>query len=302
MGMFGRFTVSLSMLTILFGFAPSAAAQTGPERTTTSSPSPVTWKDEWHTFDWVDASITAIGAGTQLGLEFVHPETRWRGPLWFDESVQERLAASSPEARQRRGRASDVTLGVSLLHATALDPLIARSLHGDDRVGFQMAGVALESMALTGALTSIVKVSVARSRPPPPRCRHRPTASGCPERENRSFFSGHTSLAFAGFSTFAVLHARIPIYGAPWDGLATGAYGAMALSTGLLRIAAHQHYATDVIVGALVGSAIGVTVPLLYMRENRASPNTHSAESIEMAIRPGMGGSGRPRGILSIRW
>ena len=38
----------------------------------------------------------------------------------------------------------------------------------------------------------------------------------------------------------------------------------LATVTGLLRIASDKHYATDVVVGALVGSAIGYAVPTIH--------------------------------------
>ena len=39
--------------------------------------------------------------------------------------------------------------------------------------------------------------------------------------------------------------------------------GALAMATGVLRISADMHWATDVVVGSVVGSAIGVGLPLL---------------------------------------
>lgn len=38
---------------------------------------------------------------------------------------------------------------------------------------------------------------------------------------------------------------------------------ALAATSGYLRIAADRHYLTDVVVGAVVGSGIGLAVPLL---------------------------------------
>jgi membrane-associated phospholipid phosphatase len=46
-------------------------------------------------------------------------------------------------------------------------------------------------------------------------------------------------------------------------------YGAVIAgggTTGLLRVLAGKHFPTDVIVGAVAGSAVGLTVPFLHRR------------------------------------
>jgi membrane-associated phospholipid phosphatase len=47
----------------------------------------------------------------------------------------------------------------------------------------------------------------------------------------------------------------------------------MAALTGYLRIAADKHYFTDVLVGAIVGSAIGVAVPYFAHRPSTDAPD-----------------------------
>jgi membrane-associated phospholipid phosphatase len=53
----------------------------------------------------------------------------------------------------------------------------------------------------------------------------------------------------------------------------------MATGVGYLRIAADKHYFSDVMTGAIVGSAIGIGVPLLFH-----SPRAEAATS---TIQPG---------------
>jgi membrane-associated phospholipid phosphatase len=78
-----------------------------------------------------------------------------------------------------------------------------------------------------------------------------------------SFFSGDTAWAFAFAAVGATLahlrgyrHARLVAV--------LGALGAIAV--GLLRIRADMHWATDVIMGALVGTVVGVSIPALLHR------------------------------------
>ncbi len=76
-----------------------------------------------------------------------------------------------------------------------------------------------------------------------------------------SFFSGHTALAFS-FAVSAGTIASMRSY--PNAGWVLGSGLALATTTGYLRIAADHHYFTDVLVGAVVGSAIGWAVPKLH--------------------------------------
>ena len=57
-----------------------------------------------------------------------------------------------------------------------------------------------------------------------------------------------------------------------------------ATAGGYLRIAADQHYATDVITGALVGSAVGFGVPYFFHHP--------LANNVRVAMMPTDGGVG----------
>ncbi|OIN60004.1 hypothetical protein BLX24_08415 [Arsenicibacter rosenii] len=84
----------------------------------------------------------------------------------------------------------------------------------------------------------------------------------------RSFFSGHTSNAFAAAvfasTVFSHLHPDSRLKPLVWGGslvLATG--------TGLLRYKAGQHFPADLVVGAAFGSVIGWVVPKLHQRTGK---------------------------------
>ena len=80
---------------------------------------------------------------------------------------------------------------------------------------------------------------------------------------NNSFFAGHTSFTFmsAGFLTsiFAELFPRSGLKFVV--GIASFSLAAL---TGYLQYEAGRHFPTDLIVGAIVGTIVGVTVPLLH--------------------------------------
>lgn len=114
-----------------------------------------------------------------------------------------------------------------------------------------------ESVVITMLITSIIKTTVGRQRP----FAH---FEGDRIREldsNLSFFSGHsssTSSIAAAASTLAFLRGYDE---APWI-LALG--GTLSLATAYLRVAGDAHYLTDILPGLLIGTGLGIGIPLLF--------------------------------------
>ena len=75
-----------------------------------------------------------------------------------------------------------------------------------------------------------------------------------------SFFSGHATLSFAaaGFTTYQALTY---LKDSPYKWITIGTSYALCTTTALLRLASGNHFMTDVLCGALVGSALGFFVP-----------------------------------------
>jgi len=83
------------------------------------------------------------------------------------------------------------------------------------------------------------------------------------QNAKRSFFSGHSSVAFA----MAVFLSTV--YGdyhpnSPWKPFVWGTSLLVASTVGYLRYAAGKHFPTDIITGALIGSAIGYFIPFIH--------------------------------------
>ena len=109
----------------------------------------------------------------------------------------------------------------------------------------------LEILCINGLITNVVKYTTQRQRP------YSFYLNKNDEESYKSFFSGHTSTAFAiGTSTAKMLtqYSNIDkrIIWLSTLGLAS--------ATGYLRMAADKHYFSDVFVGAIVGSLIGNTM------------------------------------------
>ncbi len=115
-------------------------------------------------------------------------------------------------------------------------------------------------------LPSIAKGTVQRTRPFVYN-HNAPIEKKLEAEARRSFFSGHTCVAF----TSAVFTASLFDAYFPQSNHRTLVWGGSLVAAGLvgaMRIKAGAHFPSDVLVGALVGSAIGYTIPRLHRIRN----------------------------------
>ncbi|MHB8419416.1 MAG: phosphatase PAP2 family protein [Myxococcales bacterium] len=155
------------------------------------------------------------------------------------------------------GTASDF-LDAALLVAAPLGIAAAAAPGGWGLVG-ELVLIQGESMALSASLDELVKYAVARPRP-----YAYPTSSRA-IGDYTSFWSGHTASSFDAVVTAGyLLHESYPDAAWPWIVLAGGLAASTAVAT--LRVAAGKHFPSDVVVGAVAGSGIGLLVPWLHRR------------------------------------
>lgn len=79
----------------------------------------------------------------------------------------------------------------------------------------------------------------------------------------KSFFSGHTTMAFAGASFASYTFCKYNP-DSPWRYAVIGGSYALAGGTAALRIKSGNHFMSDVLTGACVGTVIGIWVPWLH--------------------------------------
>jgi membrane-associated phospholipid phosphatase len=221
----------------------------------------------------VDLSITLGGAALWLGSEFVvkgalaPSACRWCDPPGVDVSVRAALKWDDPQPANTWSN----VLGFGLAPATlvGIDALLA--LH-DDAGGNFGTDVLIIAQATVVAMdvNQLVKFLVGRERPfvhalAPDEKRH----TQAPDDNNLSFFSGHTTATFAlAVATGTVASMR----GYRWAPIAWVTGPTLAATTGYLRIAADKHYFTDVVTGAVVGSAFGFALPYFFHSAETSGP------------------------------
>jgi hypothetical protein len=199
--------------------------------------------------------------GGTAAVEFgTTAERRWTGTNGFDKDIRSGLRGGSASSRKDANTASDVMLAVS----AGVLPLasIGKTLsEGDCYQAYDMTTDALESIMLTLLVTEAAKSIAGRERPFVQECDGSPPSDArCGDRDRKqSFWSGHAATAAAG----AGLSCSYAIKRKTWGDGATAqavpcALGAgAALTTGILRITADKHWATDVFVGLAVGATVG---------------------------------------------
>ena len=192
-------------------------------------------------------------------------------PLFFEPQLIHRKCPCVPEDvnafdrpvignhDETAGTISHFTVALALVTPIVVDAGVQgfSKTFGEDLLVFT------EVLALDSAVSHIARYGMQRPRP---------VAYGVSPPEIRpgeflSFYSGHTASVFAGMSAASMTYGYR--YGhKAWPWLLTAVLG---LGESGLRVMAGRHFYTDVIVGAVLGTATGTLVPYLHRRYRGSS-------------------------------
>jgi membrane-associated phospholipid phosphatase len=199
----------------------------------------------------------------------------WCEPTGFDTAVRDALVMEN----SRPPATVSHVLSLGVIPFGGFAALLAPAM-GHDKTSYALADgwIMLNVAILTTGLTDGTKTLVGRQRPAFHHGRQSETEfSDWEDEANRSFFSGDTAWAFSFASSAATLAYLRGYETAPYIALGGGT---LALTTGVLRIAADVHWATDVMAGAVVGTGVGIGLPLLL------HPRKSDSESTSVSAAP----------------
>lgn len=249
---------------------PSPVVVAGDPTAPGTAVEPLVWKrarfKKWEYYLTVGAGLVTLGSA------IVSPMRKHAvGPILFDTATRNALRETSLQKRYTFRDASDVGLSLTATWPFFVDALVtAWWYRGSRDTAEQMALIDLETLAISGSLQGVTNVLVSRERPYGEQCRNGglPTnAFDCEGTSHyRSFFSGHTAFSFTSAALVCFHHMEEHLLGGPWDAISCGGAYAVAAATGTFRIVGDMHYASDVIAGALIGTAVGYGVPLLHTK------------------------------------
>jgi membrane-associated phospholipid phosphatase len=193
------------------------------------------------------------------------------------------LKGTTEAQRSRAGTWSNlVGFGVLPLGTLGAQYAFSRQVGAPGTVFLQDTAIVFESVLVGAVLNQATKFIAGRERPfvhalpedQKPLTEH-------PTDNNVSFYSGHTSMAFSlVVSAGTVAHLR----GYPHPPWLWAVGLPVAASVGLLRMGAGKHYLTDVAVGAVLGTASGLAVPLLL---HGRKPPASGGLSLQVTAGPG---------------
>jgi membrane-associated phospholipid phosphatase len=156
-------------------------------------------------------------------------------------------------------------------------------------IAWRMAIINLQGYAVAGLLTRASHKLITRERPDLVPCHEDGAYSElCYSGELASFPSGHASGSFAGAGLMCAHHLGLGLYGnLHADAAACGVALAMGGATGILRMRADRHYASDVLTGAMIGFSAGFVLPWFLHYQWPEAPKARTRQvSLHWAVVP----------------
>ena len=223
----------------------------------------------------IDLAVTTVGGVWWLSSELLKTDLVPEKCRWcyraedgsdqlnaYDGWVRRKLVWKDPNTAARLSDILDF-----IVEPATMMGLTALSAHQADAIrGFPIDALLIsEATVIAGDINQLAKFAFARERPFVHFLPRAPDAlralTDSPSDDNLSFFSGHSTLAFALATSAGTINTMRGYRLAP---VVWGTGLTMATTVAYLRIAADKHYFSDVMIGALVGSAIGVGLPLIF--------------------------------------
>jgi hypothetical protein len=262
----GRAARSLAVCSAFAGVAlRSPTADAEQEKT-------VEWNDNWPRVHLVEVgAIVALTIGSiEINSLPYADHAHWSRPILFDTAARNFFKSNSASVQEFAGNMSD-----NLYHGMVLAPyiidnyIVALGVHQNADVALQMTLINLQSLGLSGVMSLGAEHGVGRVRPYVQDCG---PGLGAPDKvgfnhcdgvgDFQSFYSGHAAAAFTMAGLTCVHHQHLPLYGGGFaDALACIVMGALATTTGVLRLVVDRHWASDVLIGTGVGILNGYILP-----------------------------------------
>jgi membrane-associated phospholipid phosphatase len=250
--------------------APRTASATDPDR--------VEWSQDWPRARWWEAANAVVLTIADAEIEPnvpIQSQAHWRGGILFDDWVRNGLRGRTAAIQSAASTTSDI-----LYYAGTIGPLVidnyfvALSVHQNADVALQMLVINMQALGMSGLVSLIAEHGAGRARPYTDTCDangHIYDGSGAPtpnhcgtSNDFRSFFSGHTAAVTTMAGLTCAHHQHLPLYGGGLADLAPCLVMiAAAAGTGILRIVYDEHWASDVLTGAMVGTLSGYVLPSL---------------------------------------
>ena len=232
---------------------------------------------DWATDGGLTGTTGVLWLSFELLKDYIAPDKCiWCQTNTMDETITDHLSWPTPRYAAKTADA----MAFGAVPALAFGALaLSSGLEGRIENFSADALLLAEAVTLSSLVNQFVKFGAGRARP----FTIRDDLNMYSDRadDNLSFYSGHTNLAFAlVVSAGTIAHIRnyeaepyIWGFGIP-----------IALFVAYTRIAAQKHYFTDVLIGAVIGSAIGFAIPWLHRNTSSKHKNEDASENMDLQV------------------
>jgi hypothetical protein len=216
--------------------------------------------------------LVVSGVAQLMADRLVAPACRWCEPNQLDRWARHELRWTNANTA---GNLSNVLVIAVPIGAALTLGLSAHANGAEPREMAEDLVVVTEAVSIATILTQVSKFSTGRLRPES----WAKGDGGTTTNSLMSFWGGHCAFVFS-VAAAATQVARLRGQ-TNWKWLALASFTGAA-AVGWLRVAADKHWLTDVVVGAGVGTAVGLAVPLLVLR-----PADERAPAVTLVPTPG---------------
>ncbi len=249
------------------------------------------WHAHWNPVGPREYVVAPVLGATGLAIQFLidpDEDSDWTRPILFDSAVRDALRLDTASSRRTARVLSDVLLTVSYAQPMLFDTFVVAWWQKQaPRVAWQMFVINTQAYALTFTLNAATKRLTSRARPWVANCNADPTRESCGTGEAYSaFYSGHAAMTATGAGLVCAHHTQLSLYR---NNLLDSGSCLVAIAgtavTGAMRIAADNHWTSDVLVGHFMGYLSGYLLPtLLYYKEFRITPHDDPAPGGEAPV------------------
>jgi membrane-associated phospholipid phosphatase len=286
-----RFLLLVAAATVITLHAPARVARA-------SDGHAVEWNPKWRKIRLLEGlSLIPLG-GALFAIELAwtppqHPH--WTGGILFDGRIRTALAGKTLSVQRTAADIGDMLFMVGSVIPIVVDVGVTLAVHQKPDIALQILLIDLQSAALAGLVSLTSEHTVGRGRPFVADCQSdgtvrdehgRPLLNKCGKgNEAKSFYSGHSAATMTSAGLTCLTHQRLPLFGGGAADVAPCVVMVgVSLTTGITRIVADLHWASDVVIGWGIGALAGYVLPAaIHYGFSSASNSSSSLQVVPIA-------------------
>jgi membrane-associated phospholipid phosphatase len=251
----------------------------------------IEWNPNWRRVGLIEGLSLIPMGGALLAIELAWTppqQPHWTGGILYDSKIRNAFVGKTLSVQKTARDLGNMLFLIGSVLPIVADVGVTLAVHQKPDVAWQMLLIDLQSAAIAGLLSLTSEHSVGRGRPFVGDCqpdgrvrdsRGRPLLNHCSAGyEAKSFYSGHSAATMASAGLTCITHQRLPIYGGgAADVVPCALMIGVSITTGITRIVADMHWASDVVIGWGIGAVTGYVLPAALHYGFSSEPDAHAS-------------------------